>query len=258
MRLADTERRLVQGIDALGDAQDKHAATQMLNLGKGLSPDKRLEVYRNNITSTRVRALQTIYPTVEAILGGDCFAGLARDFAWREADPGADLNRYGAIFSEFLSRQKHRPGFADLPYLPELAQLEWHWHAAHYAADDGAFDHQAFASAADHPGRLHFKLSYSLALMRTRYPVREIHRRHRHRQATDAVPALRDGEHLCIYRRDAEPRIAPVNAASYRLLRQIGQNDSLEQLGEELGDALINALPDAIGRGWVTGFMLEQ
>lgn len=254
MDLAEFQRWLMKGIDPLSDPAEQQIAHNMLVISPGLSASERLHVYRNNITSTRVRALQAIYPVCEMTLGSDCFAGVARAYCWRVKDAYADLNVYGETFAAFLGGQSQSPEFAGLPYLEELAEVEWRWHAAYYAADDSIFDHEAFATAATRSDQLRFVLANGLTLLQTAYPVREVWRRHRAQENTGSIPALEAREYLCIHRQNHEPLVTPVSISMYSLLERIQQGSNLVQLGEQLGDELPGLLPMALQAGWIAGF----
>ncbi len=254
MDLGEFQRCIMNGIDPLGEPEERQAAENMLDSSAGLNASERLHVYRNNITSTRVRALQAIYPVCVMILGMDCFKGMAQEYCWRAEDDCADLNAYGVSFPAFLSDHSQAPDFIELPYIGELAKLEWCWHAAYYTADDAPFDHDAFATAATDPEQLYFVLAGALTVMQTDYPVREIWQRHRAQEKVGSIPALEGCEYLCIHRQNLEPLVTPVNASIYRLLQFIQQGNSLAQLGGHLGEELPELLPRAIHNGWISGF----
>jgi hypothetical protein len=81
-------------------------------------------VYRNTSARGAVEALRASYPTVDALLGADMFTEVALDF--RRGTPPASpvLSAYGAGFPAFLARQ---PWTSELPYLADVARLDWLW-----------------------------------------------------------------------------------------------------------------------------------
>ena len=94
-----------------------------------------LELYRDNQRALWRAALDNAFPVVRQLVGDEFFGGLAYEYAERHPSSSGDLNQYGAQFATFLS------GFApaaELPYLPDVATLEWACHIAHYAADAAA------------------------------------------------------------------------------------------------------------------------
>jgi hypothetical protein len=175
---------------------------------------------------------------------------LAREFAWRHRSRGPDLNGYGEALPEFLGMAlDRRPALAALVYLPDLARLEWLWHRVHFSADDAAFDFVAFAAASErHAERIRFQLSHSLGLLSSPYPVLEIWQRHREGSETRSVAALSAPQHLCIWRRELEPRVAAIDADCLRLLQQCGAGRGLAELDEA------ERLPELIAQGWICGF----
>ena len=92
----------------------------------------RLALYRGNLAATAAKALAAAYPVIAALVGAEFFAALAREYvrAWPAQD--GDLNLFGDRYAEFLASFPH---VAELPYLPDMARLEWAVHRAHYAAD---------------------------------------------------------------------------------------------------------------------------
>jgi hypothetical protein len=81
-------------------------------------------VYRNTSARGAVEALRASFPTIDALLGADMFTEVAVDF--RRDTPPADpvLSDYGAEFPGFLARQ---PWTSELPYLADVARLDWLW-----------------------------------------------------------------------------------------------------------------------------------
>lgn len=255
MHLAEIQRLLMDGIHPHRTTAARDAAGKLLAESGTLSATDRFLIYRNNITAARVRALGAIYPVCRKIVGEDCFQGMAKTFAWQSPDRSEDLNVYGETFDAFLAEQvRTREAFTDLSYLPELARLEWHWHAAYYAPDDAAFDASGLATQAPHDAEhITFPLSASLSLMETRFPVFEIWRRHHEEDAVASVAALVETDYLCIYRAGYAPRVERIDKARYALLDACREGLSLAQLAERAGvtESLPALLPEMITRGWI-------
>ena len=134
------------------------------------------DIYRNNSIGARTRALAEIYPVVEKILGKKCFAGMAQEFVTASPSIEPDLNSYGENFPSFLytivTQQKE---FTELPYLPDLATLEWYFHAAYYAMDDLLFTP---ISSSEIDTSVILAKSHSLHCFSTPYPVYAIWQGH--------------------------------------------------------------------------------
>lgn len=123
--------------DALAGRQQAFA-TALLDIGAALPSfagevvSERFALYRGNLSATWRRTLAHAYPVVLALVGEEFFGGLARAYGRKMPSDSADLNEFGTRFADFLAIF---PPVADLPYLPDMARLEWAVHLAHYAAD---------------------------------------------------------------------------------------------------------------------------
>jgi len=115
-----------------------YAAAAAVHL-RGASPQAlaRLAVYRGNVYGNYLKALTGSYPIVRAIVGEDFFDGMAREYARQYPSTCGDLNAYGGMLAEFVENFPHT---RDLPYLSDVARMEWLAHRAYYAADGNAFD----------------------------------------------------------------------------------------------------------------------
>ena len=92
----------------------------------------RLALYRGNLAATAAKALAAAYPVIAQLVGDEFFNALAREYVRARPSPEGDLNRFGDRYSDFLAGFPH---VAQLPYLADMARLEWAVHRAHYAAD---------------------------------------------------------------------------------------------------------------------------
>ncbi|MDO8413492.1 MAG: DNA-binding domain-containing protein, partial [Gallionellaceae bacterium] len=96
-----------------------------------------IDIYRNNYRGNLHDALASIFPVMVQIVGSDFFRHLAYQFIEQHPSRSGNLHDYGAELPNFLatfSATQH------LPYLPDVATLEWACHRAYYAPDAPAFD----------------------------------------------------------------------------------------------------------------------
>lgn len=91
-------------------------------VGRGMRPEDRLAIYRNTSIEVMVTALRLGFVAVQHVVGAEFFEGAARMFIAQSAPRSAWLDSYGADFPAFLARL---PQAACLPYVPDLARLEW-------------------------------------------------------------------------------------------------------------------------------------
>jgi hypothetical protein len=132
----------------------------------------RLAIYRANVECNCAQALASAYPIVRKIVGDAFFDALAHAHLKAQPSQSGDLNRYGERLPEFL--EDFAP-VSDLPYLPDVARMEWHAHRAHFAAEPRAFNVAALADlpperiASLRPG-----LAPACALLESAWPLGRI------------------------------------------------------------------------------------
>lgn len=131
---------------SLADLQQRFAGAVLqaqLSVPDGIRRDvrptyeRRFRVYRNNVKASLAAALAARFPVVERLVGEEFFTAMALVFVERHPPRSPVLAEYGAAFAGFLE------GFdpaADLPYLPDIARLEWARQVAYHSADAGAAD----------------------------------------------------------------------------------------------------------------------
>jgi len=137
-------------------------------------PAERIAIYRNTCISALVNVLRLSFPAVQRLVGTDFFEGAAREFIRDHAPLGAYLNDYGAEFPQFLLRL---PAAAALPYLGEVAQLEWAINRALHAADVPVLDIATLAALEEVTlPTVGFTAHPSLSLLRLQSPADAIWR----------------------------------------------------------------------------------
>jgi hypothetical protein len=95
-------------------------------------PDERFAVYRNNVAVGLIEALRCAFPVVNQLVGDEFFGAMARVHALRCSPNSPVLLAYGAEFPAFIA--DFEP-VAALPYLGDVARLEWLWLEAYHAED---------------------------------------------------------------------------------------------------------------------------
>lgn len=168
-----------------------------------LSPEEAIGIYRNTFISGAIKALRLSYPAIERLTGADFFAHAAAHFIEESPPRSGCLDDYGAGFAEFLGRFIPAAG---LPYLPDVARLEWAVNVALHAADERPLNVEEFSAAiAIASTRLAFTLHPSLSLLQTAFPADAIWRAVL-AQDDDALASLplNGGPFFLLVSRDAE------------------------------------------------------
>lgn len=200
--------------------------TKLIKGGK-LSPEKRIEIYRHNIFSTLTGALSDLYPVTEKIVSAPFFRHLAEQFIRVTPSRSGDLNMFGSEWPEFLRRH---PEAINLPYLADVAKLEWAWHQAFHAADYAAFDLARLGLVPpDQHAALRFMLHPSAAFIASSHPIVLIWEMNQ----TDHVGDMKldwtlPGDFALVSRDDLEMKVQSLPRASFDLLRALNNEESLE------------------------------
>lgn len=126
-------------------------------------------VYRNNVFASLTAVLGVRFPVVKRLTGEEFFAATVHDYIRLHPPTAPVLLEYGETFSVFLDAYQPAAG---LPFLPDIARLEWLRHDAFHAADCPALSAAAFANIdTTRVGDLIFTLHPSLRLITSPYPV---------------------------------------------------------------------------------------
>lgn len=224
-----TLRELQAGVRAaLLGGEDGWVAAEVMPDGLGAAV--RLQVYRNHVRTTLTAALRATFPVVARLVGDGFFAYAADGFIRRHPPAGPCLHEYGAGWPEFLAAF---PPAATLPWLPDVARLEWAMNAAHHADDLAPADLDALrrlppASLA----RLVLRLDPSLQLLDSPWPVDRIWAAHQPGPDPAApVDLAAGGVRLEVRRRGDVVGLRRLDAASFALRRALQAGRPLAEAG---------------------------
>ncbi|MDF2995319.1 MAG: hypothetical protein K0R27_956 [Xanthobacteraceae bacterium] len=132
-------------------------------------PERRFEVYRNNVAFGLSRALAQRFPVTEKLVGEEFFAGMAHAFIAAHPPCSPLLLAYGDELAEFVA--EFAPA-ADLPYLPDVIRLEAARGHAYHAADVAPLAPAALAEMPpERLAALNFELHPALNVVRSAHPV---------------------------------------------------------------------------------------
>jgi hypothetical protein len=222
---------------------------------KDLTAIEHIHIYRNAILGTLVRTLGNIYPVCKRVVGDEFFDAMARKFARQSPSRSADLSNYGADFAAFIA--DFEPAAA-LPYLEDVATLEWHWHLAFNAADEAGIDTTGLAAvSAEDIGRLTFRLPCSGQLIASEYPIYHIWQVNQEDwEGAQDIDLASGGCRLIVWRQNLDMRIDELTETEWTLLRHVEQAASFETLATH--DNLDTLLPACFQHGWIAGYTLSE
>jgi hypothetical protein len=174
---------------------------------------------------------------VERLLGEEFFAGMAR--AYIDGDPPRSpvLLAYGEGFAAFL--HDFEP-VADLPYLPDVARVEWLVHRAYNAADHIPLDTRALSKIpAKSIGALRFRLSPSLGTITSAYPIYTIWRANTHDATVAHIGPDAGPECVLVIRADLDVELIRISPTAAAFIAALSRGETLSRaatIAEESGD----------------------
>ena len=193
-------------------------------------------VYVGNVRGNWTKALAAAYPIVRKIVGEGFFEGLAWDFARAHASTSGDLNEFGERLPDFLAAgSKTR----DLPYLPDVATMEWLAHRAYYAANPAPINSARLAAIdpADY-SKLPITRVPGSALYGSQWPLVRIWTIHQNGFAGEMKVDFKPrNERFLIHRPKWRVELAPLAPGDYRFLADAAHRVAL-------GDALRAAVAE--------------
>ncbi|WP_310385915.1 DNA-binding domain-containing protein [Roseateles sp.] len=179
----------------------------------GSDPAQRFAVYLNNVVSSLIGALSDTFPVTRELVGDEFFRAMAREFVLSSPPSSTLLAAYGAGFARFI--EGFEPA-ASLPYLSDVARLEWLRLVAFHSADAtpvGADRIAALLAEADLLPQLRLQLHPSVGVLSSRYAVVSLWAAHQGSLDIGAVDPYRP-EHALVVRPALEVLVIDVPAAA--------------------------------------------
>jgi len=237
--MADLSQVQVDMLDALFERSDA-AATHVL--GRGLPPERRLDIYRNNLFGSLTEALSAVYPTVAQLVGDGFFRFMAHRYILVHPSRAGNLHEFGGELATFLER--FEPALS-LPYLADSARLDWAWHVVFHTASTPRIDlgsMLARMSTMSDDARAAMRLGWQPAarLVASPFPVLRIWQMHQspppeEDSGTPVVDLDAGGEAVLVIQSAGEVILEGLRPGEYALLEGLSN-------GARLGDAVAAAL----------------
>ena len=189
----------------------------------------RLAVHRHHILRSLTEALKANFPVLCQVVDERFFAYAADAFIRMHPPSAPSLAEYGAEFPDFI---RSFEAARTLPYLRDLARLEWAVMQARNAPDSAPIgaDSLRQVPAVEYPD-LSFQLDPSLKLLHTRWAVERIWAAHQGAEPAARIDLGSEGSRLVVRRRDAEIAVERVDRASFAFLAALRHGRCLAKAG---------------------------
>ena len=206
---------------------DRDNSAEELISDSVFAPAQRLQLYRNNLVIGLTEALEAVFPVVRRLVGEDFFRITCREFIPAQPPRQAVLHEFGKAFPDFI--RTFEPA-SSLPYLAEVAELEWAWHEAYHAADADQLDATPLRQVPlDQQAGLRFALHPAVRLLKSEFPVHRIWQVNQEEYGEDEVVNLDEGR-VCVavVRPRLEVFIQAIPEAEWEFLSLLANRFSLD------------------------------
>jgi hypothetical protein len=189
----------------------------------GTSRDSRFAIHRNNVAAGLIGALEERFPVVLRLVGPGFFREMARRYMELEPPRSPIIFRYGSTFPSFI---ESFPPAASLPYLADVARLEFARGIAYHAANATPLTARAFADLDENGlAATTVRLHPSVTLMSSRFPVVSIWEAHQ--GGPDVAPIGWEAEAALVARPHLEVEVRKVPPGGYTFLQELANGATL-------------------------------
>ena len=217
--LPELQRKLGQAL------RDGHPAGLPLR-DKGISGERRLQVYRHNHLSALRESLRAVYPVTERLVGEAFFAAAADAYVLANPSHSGNIQDYGGAFPLFL--EGYAPAAA-LPYLGDVAALEWRRLQTAIAPAHAPMDLTALAQVPKEMlTELRFHHQPAARALDSRFPILSIWQFCQQPDPEGELDLGRGSERVLFSRRAEEVEMRLLSAGEYAFLRVLCRGETFE------------------------------
>ena len=186
---------------------------------------QRFDIYRNNFVLLNGDALGEMYPVVKRLLGEEAFRALATAYVRRFPPAERTLLLYGDGFADFLA---NIPELSALPYLGDVARLEYAWSAAYHAPDVQWLEPAQIATLDREELALQRLIPHpSLHCIASEYPLYRIWSANQ-QQGGGEISLDEGGSQVVVIRPAAEVEVREVSRGGLLFLFRLQAGDNIE------------------------------
>jgi hypothetical protein len=185
---------------------------------------RRYAVYRNNVTVSLIRAIESNFPVVRRLLGEQYFAGLAREFVQKHPPKSPLMFQYGAAFGDYLKAEED---LAEYPYLCDVAKLEQQMRLSYHEADAPTLPATALTQISeDELMDARFAPHPAMAIIDSNFAIHSIYRAN-HGDLAEPVDDVARAEFVLIVRPKCDVELIALDRAQSVFLRSLSAGRTL-------------------------------
>ena len=252
----------VQFIDGIFRGDDELSIGAYIKETESRSSAQQMAIYRGSIFGGLNKAMAETYPVCKKLVGEKFFDAMVEKYIQRTPSRWLDLNDYGEDFGDFAAT--FTPADC-LPYLPDVARLEWAWNSVFFGADSSEGNLDALAELGEEAQlKIRFQLPEDAILFCSDYPVHEIWRINQDDFKGEVEVNLQSGPvRLLVWRQGFEMRMDVLDEQQWFFLENVQAGETFAAVCEDLGTAYPEAdigrlLGTALQNGWILRFEISE
>ena len=206
----------------------------MLNPQRGTAGQERLAVYAGGYVERTRQALADIYEAVAHVVGSRRFAELAQTYARRYPSHEYNLSLRGRHLAEFLIGHplSHR-----LPFLPDLARLEWLIAQAFHAFDEPPLEPLRVAGLSlDQWEQRRIAFQPSVGCLASPWPVRDLWDARTRPVSEISIDVVNRPQRVLIFRKDLRVMCELMEEGPFRMLAALRRGATLGEACRTLAE----------------------
>lgn len=209
-----------------------HGASVLPFITEGrMSAQERVGIYSDAYGTRLFEALKTDFEATCKVLGEEDFYDLTLSYLKEFPSISTSIEEVGVKLPEFIG--KHPLGIK-IPYMQELATLEWNLVESFYADDLPPFDQTSLNTLSSSVwGEVKLTLDTSIKLLSTSWPILTVWETKKSFIIPEIKPAL---SFYLIHRHNYNVQVRAINEIEYHALSMVQEGHSVSSLCKELED----------------------
>ena len=227
---------------------------------------EQLSIYRGSVFGGLKNALAETYPVTKELVGDVFFNRMIGEFITAYPCIVQDLNNYGKELASFIKTVKQA---RTLPYLADIAQLEWFYNLALNSKIQNNNLHE-LSALTEEQSSVYLYLPQGSTLIQSRYPIESLWKAHQEKNAEqnlDISINLEDEESQNIYKMivfkdENGVNIDLLNDETFYFLSQIESEENFINVCNltlhAFSDVDMNIVfNNAIHQGWIQSYLIK-
>ncbi len=256
--LAELQKIFVHGLNS-----KSNDILDWIRSSTDLSAQEHFSIYKSSIKGALQNNLKEIYPVCNKLVGDDFFISMINEYIVHTKSYSPNITDYGSDLALFIANLE--PAKL-LPYLADIARLEWAWHVIFSAAPSKGIDFAKLAKCfVSKSERIIFSLPPASTLIASNYPIHLIWQANQdeEEQDKDQIIHLPANAHFyyLVWRKELVMRIDLLSVAEWQILTWIKDNMTWVEVCRLVSDnsSMINLeeiLIKGVSNGWIGEFKI--